>query len=383
MERLKVLNLLPELRDYGGAEIATANIVDHLDLDRFDVSVGGLFAGGGLVERLHLPPGNTVSFGFKWGSYHTDILAYRSLVSFIRNRGIHIVHTHLPQGNTLGRIAGRIAGVPILVATEHNTYIGKSFRGIVADRMLTHVTTQHIAVSHAVARFAAEQARISLERFVVIPSPVSLERIQTLSPDARMRKRVEIGVSAKDLIVTTVGRLIPQKGHSVLIDAARELRSGSPEVKFLIVGAGPLELRLRNQVDRLGLGENVIFLGLRKDVYDLLQVTDVFCFPSMWEGLGVALLEAGACSLPAVASAVGGIPEIIEDGENGLLVQPGDPGALARQLSVLLKSADLRSQLGRNGRSVVERRFAADVVANMLMQLYERLWENRSRRRGH
>jgi glycosyltransferase involved in cell wall biosynthesis len=382
LERLKVLHLLPELRDYGGAEIALANIVDHMNFDRFDVSVGGLFAGGGLVERLHLPPGNTVSFGFKWGSYHTDILAYRHLVSFIRDRAIHIVHTHLPQGNTLGRIAGRIAGVPILVATEHNTYLGKNFRGILADRLLSRVTTQHIAVSNAVARFAAEQARISLGRFVVIPSPVSLDQIPRLSLDARMRKRVELGVSVKDLIVTTVGRLIPQKGHSALIDAARELRPGFPEVKFLIVGAGPLEASLRNQVDRLGLRENVIFLGLRKDVYDLLQVTDVFCFPSMWEGLGVALLEAGACRLPAVASAVGGIPEIIQDGENGFLVQPGDSVALAQRIGTLLKSPEMRARMGNSGRSVVESRYSAEVVAGTIMQLYENLWVNRRRRSG-
>jgi glycosyltransferase involved in cell wall biosynthesis len=380
LERLRILHLFPELLGHGGAETGFGNLVEHLDLDRLDITVGGLFAGGGLVDRLPLPPEKKVVFGFKWGRYHADLRAYRSLVSFIRKGEFQIVHTHLPQGNTIGRIAAVLAGTPIVVATEHNMYVERRRRGVLADRVLSHVTTQHVAVSRAVARFASAQAGIALDRFVVIPSPVSPERIRWLSPTEKKKLKQEVGVGPRDLVVTSVGRLIRQKGHEALIQAAGELRSDHPEVRFLIVGAGPLEDALRRQVDRLGLREAVIFLGLRKDVLDLLQITDVFCFPSLWEGLGLALTEAGACRLPAVASNVGGIPEIIEHGVNGLLVEPKDVAALAQGLRALFDSAELRARLGENARAIVEERFSAAPVACRTMDLYQTLMVNCGRR---
>lgn len=375
MERLRILHLINDLRAQGGAEVALANLVMRLNRSHFEVWAGGVFAKGALEDRLGLPPEHVVSFGFH-PRFYTDIKGLLQLVHFLKENQIQIVHTHLFAANTVGRLAAWLARVPVVVATEHNTYLTKPRWCIWVDRLLARVTTQMIAVSEAVRAFAADQAGIGRERFVVIPNGIPLEQVPQLSLQERLAKRASLEIEQDQPVILSVGRLTEQKGFSVLLQAAKLVLAKYPGAVFLIAGSGNLEKELRRQIQGRGLEGSVRLLGVRSDVYELMQISTILVMPSLWEGLPVTLIEAGACRLPVVASKVGGIPEIVQDGESGFLVPPRDEVALAEAILRLLDSPEMRRCMAEEGRRLVEGRFSADVVARQMEDLYWQLWLN-------
>lgn len=369
MKRLRILYLVNDLRAHGGAEVALANLVTHLDRNRFEIWVGGIFGKGLLEERLRLPRGHVVSFGFR-RRFYADIKGLLRLVHFLKQKQIQVIHTHLFAANTVGRVAAQLARVPIVVATEHNTYLAKPRWCIWVDCLLAGVTTQMIAVSETVRAFAADQAGISRDQFVVIPNGIPLEQIPQLSPRERLAKRVSLEIEADQPVILSVGRLTEQKGYLTLLQAAELVAREYPETLFLIVGTGILENVLRKRIARLRLDKHVRLLGFRCDVYELMQISTLLAMPSLWEGLPVTCIEAGACRLPVVASRVGGIPEVVQDGKSGLLVPPKDEVAFAREIIRLIRSPDLCRQMGDHGRHVIEERFDVVSVARRTEDLY-------------
>lgn len=186
----------------------------------------------------------------------------------------------------------------------------------------------------------------------------------------------ELGLQEKLPVIGTVCRLSePEKGLTVLLQAMARLAepSGSPGCQLIIVGEGPSSKRLRDLGEELGVAPWVRFVGARRDVADLLPLTDVFVLPSLSEGFGIAIVEAMAAGRPVVATAVGGIPEIVLQGETGLLVPPGDPGALAGAVRQLLEQPDRAAAMGAKGRQRARERFSIATVVRRHEDLYETL----------
>jgi len=381
MDKLRLLYLIPNL-EIGGAEIALANLVNQLPSEYFEIRVGGLFGLGPIQNRINLPPDRFQSFGFYQPFPFLDLTAYLRLFRFLRKNRIQIIHTHLPLANIIGRSLAWIAGIPIIISTEHNTYYDKSCPFIITDKLLSVITTQMTAVSEAVRSFASHQAHIVPDKFEVIPNCIQLQKIRNLTYTEREDKKRELGIKNNQHVIITVARLINQKGHCVLLDSARMVLNNKPEVLFLIVGGGKCETSLIMQAKQSGLINQVKFLGFRQDIYELLQISTMMVLPSLREGLPVTLLEASACFLPIVASNVGGVPEVVEDGVNGLLVPPGDGVALSKAIIFLLDSPNLRFQMGQEGRKIIENRYSAEVIAETTAFLYQRLWSEYSIRGG-
>jgi glycosyltransferase involved in cell wall biosynthesis len=197
-----------------------------------------------------------------------------------------------------------------------------------------------------------------------------------LTPAEKIGKRLEVGLPLDSPVVTTVCRLTEQKGIPHLLRAAKALLPEFPEAVFVVIGDGPLKTRLEALAASLGLPSSLRFLGARDDVWDLLQASDLLVMPSLWEGLPVALLEACACGVPAVASGVGGIPEVVEHGVNGLLVPPGDEAALASAIASMLSSRERRLRMGREARRKVEERYSTDRIGRAIAGLYRDLWSH-------
>jgi glycosyltransferase involved in cell wall biosynthesis len=262
----------------------------------------------------------------------------------------------------------------VIAATEHNTYMNKSRRAIWADRMLARATTQMLAVSGAVRSFASRQASLSQDRYLVVPNGVPVKEIQLLTPAQKERKRAEIGLPLEKPVAISVGRLTEQKGIQHLLRAAKIHLREFPDTVFLVVGDGPLRTDLHALAASLELLPSLRFLGARDDVWELLQVSDLLVMPSLWEGLPVAMIEAAACGIPVVASRVGGVEEVVEDGVSGLLVPPGDDAALASSIAYMLSVPERRLQMGGEARRRVEERFSVDRVGKAIADLYCHLW---------
>lgn len=307
----------------------------------------------------------------------TDLAAFARLARLIRCGGFDLVHAHSFRTELGAALATRaMPGRPRLVRTVHNTddfYTRPRYRGLAraASRSMDRI----VAISDAVETFLRQDAGLSsspIERIYygldVTPYRPDVPPPSGRGPDARPT----LGVLA---------RLAPQKGHRVLFDALPSIVAEVPDVLARIVGHEELSTvaDLRAYAAGRGIADRVRFEGFGADVPALLADLDVFVLPSLWEGFGLVLLEAMAAGRPVVASAVGAIPEIVRDGETGLLVPPGDSAALARAVVRVLRDPDLAARLGRAGRAGVETRFGlAGMVANT-DALYQRLLHPASR----
>jgi glycosyltransferase involved in cell wall biosynthesis len=207
------------------------------------------------------------------------------------------------------------------------------------------------------------------------------ERLETIhyglapaaaAPGLGGRLREEWGLPAEALVVGAVGRLVEQKGHATLLEAAARLRDCFPSLHLVLVGEGELAAALRARADALGLGDRLHLLGWRPDADACMAAFDVLAHPSRWEGLGLVLLEAMARARPIVASRVSAIPEIVADGQTGRLVEPDDPDALARALADLLADPVRRQALGAAGRRRLEERFTVERMTAATVGVYDR-----------
>jgi glycosyltransferase involved in cell wall biosynthesis len=375
--RLRILHLTNCFRPDGGTEVSLANTLNTLDGSAFDIWVASLSGDGPLRDRLHLPKDRIATFDF--GSNLTPTIAkIRRVATFLRQHAIEVVQTHLHESNNIGRLAAHLAQTPIRIATDHSVrYRAMSRFDVALDRFLSRATTQRVAVSEAVARATCQRLRLERERVTVIPNSVPSKTFRIMSEVERRLKRRELGIQHTDLVIATVGRLDPEKNHDLLLVAMRRLTEKFPGVRLLLAGYGPLRPRLEAQARSLGIGSYVHFLGFRKDIEDILEAADIFVLPSEWEGLPLALLEAGAKRLPAVASNVGGVPEIIKNGETGFLVEPGDVMKLVNRLTQLLGNPVLRKTLGEACQRRIWNRYRSEYVVPQLEHLYWRLWEGR------
>jgi glycosyltransferase involved in cell wall biosynthesis len=373
MRNLRILYLINNL-EIGGAEIALANLVNELPTEDFEVWVGGIYGLGPVQKRFALKADRFVSFDFQIRRPFFDLPAFLRLFRFLRRNRIQIIHTHLPLANIIGRSIAWLAGVPIIISTEQSTYYEKSFPFVMADRLLARITTQMTAISQAVRLFSARQARLDPEKYLVIPNSIPITRIRMESRTEGLAKRRELDIGADQPVVITVGRLSPEKGQRVLIEAARNILEVNPSVLFLFVGDGPCRQALIRQAEQYGLDAHIKFLGYRQDISSLLQISTIMALPSLREGLSIALIEASACYLPIVASNVGGIPEVVENGVSGILVPPGDDKALAKSILNLLDSPDLQLSMGQAGRRIATNCFSSKILSEKIAHLYQRLW---------
>jgi glycosyltransferase involved in cell wall biosynthesis len=301
-----------------------------------------------------------------------DAAAVASLATIFAELEPAIVHNHMYRAELVGTGAAlRIVAMglprPFIVSTVHSSRVRNA-----ADRaLLARVTPEMdrlIAVSRSIEQKIAREGRRGAP-VELIPNGVDLERYETQAPSRTLD--TEFGLTAGAPLVGVIARLEPEKGHPTLIDAWPPVLRESPQARLLVIGEGSLREALEDQARRLGILGSVIFTGRRDDVPAVIAALDVAVLPSYREAQGVSLLEAMALAKPIVASRVGGIPEFVEDGVTGLLVEPRDPAALAGAIVRVLRDHALGETLGRNGRALVRERYCVDVMVRRVEDLYE------------
>jgi len=315
-----------------------------------------------------------------------DVVAFWKLWRLCRTARPHIVHTHTAKAGTLGRLAAWLAGVPVRVHTFHghvfHGYFGrlKTLCFITLERALARITTQVVAISPRQAKDVARYLRLPAERVGVIPLGLDLDRFLTADAELERRRfREDIGARS-DVVVTMVGRLTAIKNHELALRAFARLPHESPRFLLVLVGGGEEEGRLRELVAQLGLAERVRFLGWRSDLEAVYYGSDIVALTSDNEGTPVCLIEALACGRAVVATNVGGVADVLEEGRHGLLVPPRDEAALARAL-LTLADGSARERFGMTGRTSMRERYGVQRLVRDVERLYDELLAQRPARR--
>jgi glycosyltransferase involved in cell wall biosynthesis len=310
----------------------------------------------------------------------SDILAFAWLVSYFRRERPAIVATHMAKAGTLGRLAAALAGVPVIVHTFHghvlDGYFGRLSTSffLAVERLLSRLTTQFIAISPEIA---ADLDRLGIGRGKTTIVRLGLD-LEHLTKHDSGRLRGELGIPPDAPLVGIVGRLVPIKALDLFLDAASLTLRDHPDVHFAIVGDGELWDQLHNDVRSRGLAQQVHFTGWRGDLAAVYSDLDLAVCCSRNEGTPVSLIEACAAGLAVIGTQVGGIPDIIAAGVNGLLVPSGDASALAAAVNELIADPPRRRLMGIAGRQMVMERHSSDRMVRELKGVYGMLLERAS-----
>ncbi len=363
----KILHIVEDLK-VGGLEKVLASIVLSLDPSKYDIQVWCLARGGDIAQAL-IEKGISVRI-LRMKSYHNPLNIARLALIMKRER-FHIIHTHGYFASTFGRFAAILAHVPVIITHVHSTYYDYGKRNLLIERFLSYFTDRIICVSQAVESFVTVNERIRKEKTCLIYNAVTPP---DKLPDDHLRKKTQasLGFHSEAIVIAVVASLTANKGHGILLEAFAQVFRSHPSIRLLIVGDGPLREQLEASTRQLTVDQAVIFTGIRKDVFDLLQMADIFVLPSqIREGLGVAVIEAMAMGLPVIGTNLGGIPELIQDNKNGLLVPPGDVGQLVEALMKLVNDQALRTDMGNRGREMYEEKFTMSRMIRQIETLYD------------
>ena len=378
MRRIHVV-MLTDVLVGGGAERLVTEVALALDGDRFERTVcvtrwGAVDQQDPAVRQTlaELAAGGVRVLGIARRG-KADLLSWRPLVAFLRRHRVDVLHAHKFGANVWGVILGRVSGVPVVVAHEHTwSFEGQPVRKALDRHLIARFSDAFVAVSEEDRRRMIEVERIPPYDVVTIPN--GIRRIPPSGRDVR----AELGVAADAPVLVSVGMLRPQKAYDVLLRAVAALADEHPALRVLVAG-GPVPTdaeepgRLRDLSTALGIQDVVSFLGRRSDVSDLLHAADIAVVSSDFEGSPLSVMEYMAAGLPVVATSVGGIPDLIEDGVHGRLVPTRDPAALAEAIRQLIDSPEDVARAGRAARERQRAEFDLEGTAGRIADLYERL----------
>jgi glycosyltransferase involved in cell wall biosynthesis len=370
---MRVLHIITRL-DVGGSTENTVISATRMPRTEFTCS---LISG----HTADPPPGVAESLsraGVPWiqvphlrRSVHpiADCGALWGLWRLMRTMQPDIVHTHSSKAGFLGRLAARIAGVPHIVHTPHGHIFegyfspGRTRAFTALERLAARWTDRIITLSDEEARDHLRHGIGRPEQFVTIPSGVDLDGVQAASP---------VRLVTGGPVIGAVARLVPVKGLHYLIDAAPDILRRYPDARFLLVGDGEMRPALKAQARSLGLADRIVFTGFREDVPSVIAGTDIVVLPSVNEGMGRVLVMAMALGKPIVATRVGGVAELLQNGEAGLLVPPRDAAALAEAILTLLQDPVRALALGQAGRRLAPR-YSAEAMLDALARVYHEI----------
>jgi glycosyltransferase involved in cell wall biosynthesis len=381
-ERIRVLRIIARL-NVGGPAIHASLLTDRLDPSRYESTLAA-----GAVEPTEgdylALQGRTLPRLVEVGGLGReirgaqDLAALAALVRLVRRLRPHIVHTHTAKAGTLGRLAAWLCRVPVVVHTYHGHVLRGYFspaktRAFAAiERALARVTDALVAVSPRVRQELLELGIGRADRFEVVPLGLDLEPFAS-AERRRGELRRELGLDAATPLAGIVARLVPIKAHEILLAAARLLADRPAPPRVVIAGDGERRAELEALAAADGLRGRVHFLGWRADLPRIYADLDVVVLCSRNEGSPVALIEAMAAGRPVVATRVGGVPDVVIDGESGLLVPEDDAPALAQAIARVLDEGELARRLGAAGRRQALERFGAGRLVRDIDALYARL----------
>lgn len=298
------------------------------------------------------------------------------LYKLVKKKNIHIIRTHRYRANLYGRLAAWFAGSPVIIASVHDNYrTDRRLGRRIINRILSKITDRMVAVSEAIKNDIIKYDNIEPSKILVIPNGIDTKKFD---PERKfINVREELSIKTDDIVVGFIGRLVPAKGLEYLIDAVLHLKDKYKKLKLIIIGNGSIINDLKDNTRKNKVHKHVIFTGERRDIPDILSCIDIFVMPSVAEGLPNALLEAMAMGKPVVATKVGGIPEVIQNGINGLLVPPHDAGSLAEAIISLIDNDNLAKKIGQASREFILEHYSIRSTVHKWQSLYISILEKK------
>lgn len=350
---------------YGGAEKLLVPFSLRIDGTRFSVIVVALTCGGPVEDELRREGVDVrvVRRDAKFGP--GDLLR---LITLIRKERVDIVHTHLQNADILAGLAAKACGV-MQVSTFHGIAHDPGLAGRLKTWLRVILPDRIIAVSGATARACIDEFGARRDRVSIVYNGLDSD---SFFPAVRRERKNEV-------VLATVGRLEEEKGNAFFLEALAEVKRRLPNAVGIIIGDGSLKAELERMAGELGLKEAVRFLGARNDVPDLLRIADIVVIPSLTEGFSLVALEAMACGKPVIATRVGGIPELIDDGTNGILVPARDSRELAHAIIKLAGDLALSEKMGSQGRAKVIEQFSLEKMVRGIERVYVSMIEGRKK----
>jgi glycosyltransferase involved in cell wall biosynthesis len=379
---IRVVRIIARL-NVGGPAIHATLLTERLDPSRFHTTLvaGSEEASEGNYLALHGQARTHIEHIPELGreiSGMRDIGSLRAVMRVLRRERPHVVHTHAAKAGAIGRVAAALCRVPVVVHTYHGHVLRgyfsprkeQAYRAI--ERGLAHLSDELVAVSPRVRQELLDMGIGRPDRFSVVPLGFDLARFADAASH-RGQLRRELGVPPDAPLVGIVARLVPIKAHEVFVAAARTLHRHRPDMQFVLVGDGERRAEIEQLIEAGGLRHVTHLLGWRADLARIYADLDVVALTSRNEGSPVALIEAMACARPVVSTCVGGVPDVVRDGETGWLVPMDDAEALARQVLAVLAEGVRGAAVARAGRASVLATYGVDRLVADMDALYTRL----------
>ena len=362
-EPKRILHVIDSF-DLGGAQEALVNLVAFADRSRFEPEVAAMHGRGVYWERFRAlgVPVHSLS------PHKFAPLYVWNLLRLLLTRDYDIVHCHLIASNLVAKPLAALVGVAVRFNHDqaNDEYRQRDKVRLALDKWTNRLSTHICAVSASIVDFLVKHERVPPEKISLVHNAIDLRRF-TPAPERRAALRSEMQLPADAPVVAGIGRLNYQKNFALFLDVAAEVRRTHPRAIFVIAGTGPEERALRESA-----GENVRFLGFVADTARLYDAVDFLLMPSRFEGLPMALLEAMAMRVPVIASRLDGIAEVIDDGVDGLLAEPGARDEFAAHLRTLLDDPARAAQLAERAAQKVAASFSAERMAREVEALYLR-----------
>lgn len=378
-EKIRLVHCIGTMR-LGGAEKQLAELICRLPRERFEQSLVLVQGGGPLIERVKQAGCEVITLDYNQKFSKFDPRCYGAMgyalgqfVRHLRQRRPHILHAQLYWANILSVLAGQMARVPVILTSRLQLSHYKEGRPLLQkiENAANRWTTAIFANSEAVRQDAMKYEKVAPEKIKIIYNGVVLDDFEQPDPEPLRR---EFAVQPGELVLTAVANLHPYKGHDDLLRAVAMLRPKYPHLRAILPGRDQgMRARLEALIKELKLESAAQLIGERKDVPRLLALADVVIHPSHEEGFSNSILEAMAAGRPLVVTAVGGNPEAVLEGENGFVVPPRSPEALAEAIEKLVSDAELRERMGKASRRRIETEFSMDRMIERFTAWYEEL----------
>lgn len=366
MKKIKLLHFIQGL-EIGGLEIMVVSLLERIDRSQYRPSIccydslgslsQGLSEKGIGVHLLKRRPGIDYLYPFK-------------LARYLRKSKIDILHLHNPTALFYGTLAGKIAGIPCIIYTEHGRDFSSSSKVKIANRILCRMVDKIVVVAECGKRYLVEHEGVNEKKIIKIYNGIDSKKFGTRQEVTLIRR--ELGITDDQSLIGIVARLDPIKNHTCLIRAMKIIAAKLSEAVLLIIGDGALRSELESLTAKLQLQNHIKFLGARNNIAELLSVMDVFVLSSLSEGLSLTLIEACAAARPIVATDVGGNAEIVEHESNGLLVPSDQPEVMAKAILEILSHEVKARLMGEMGR----KKFQEEFTLNVMVKKYEDLYES-------
>ena len=372
VRKINILQMVT-VSDIGGTERMLLYLLSAANKQRFRFVVACLYPGGVLkqeVQRMGVP---FYDLSIKYVARLPFLLK-----TLIKKEKIDLIHTYGLTADVLIRPLARLYRVKGLISSIRSTYPNRKWYHNLLSRMTSFGVDVWISNSEAGKHAAVRREKIKPHKIVVIKNGIDVQSVPRVTPEKMKTIKEKLGLSKNTFVTLTVANLRPMKRHEDILKAIPLIKKKTGDkIKFIFVGTDNSRGQIAALAEKLGVQQEVIFAGFRKDIAPFLEMADLFLLTSEWEGLPGSILEAMAYRLPIIATNVGGIPELITHEKEGILIEPRNPQAIAANVIKLYCSKELRKQLGSNAYQQVAHEFTLSTMIARLEEIYEDLYQQK------